>query len=112
MKKTTIILLVIFLLVLSIAISYVVLDIVNNLDNTAQVANNEEQVVDNEIKNEIDQTARIEELEARLKGNLPIMDGSTSTIPIEGGIIAAFEGITQEEAEAKVQHATTYGSFD
>ncbi len=64
------------------------------------------------MTNEIDQTERITELEERLRGNLPIMDGSTSTIPIEGGIIAAFEGITQEEAEAKVQHSTTYGSFD
>jgi preprotein translocase subunit SecG len=34
MKKATIILLVIFLLVLSIAISYIILDVVNNSDNT------------------------------------------------------------------------------
>lgn len=111
MKKATIILLVIFLLVLSIAISYIILDVVNNSDNAEQTANNEEQIVNN-TTNEIDQNERIEELEARLRGNLPTMDGSTSTIPIEGGIIAAFEGITQEEAEAKVQHSTTYGSFD
>ena len=32
--------------------------------------------------------------------------------PLEAGIVAAFEGISQEEAEAKIKHSTTYGSFE
>jgi len=55
---------------------------------------------------------RTKELANFLKGNLPKMDGSTSTIPLEAGIVAAFEGISQEEAEAKIKHSTTYGSFE
>ena len=55
---------------------------------------------------------RTAELESILKNNLPVMDGSTSTIPLEGGIKAALYGITQEQAEASVVHATTYGSYD
>ena len=54
----------------------------------------------------------VEKLREKLKGNFPKMDGSTSTIPLEAGIVAAFEGISQEEAEAKIKHSTTYGSFE
>lgn len=55
---------------------------------------------------------RAKELEIILKANLPAMDGSTSTIPLEGGIKAALFGITQESAEAGIAHSTTYGSFN
>ena len=55
---------------------------------------------------------RTNELANILKGNLPKMDGSTSTIPLEAGIIAKLFDISQENAEAGVVHSTTYGSFD
>ena len=55
---------------------------------------------------------RTKELANFLKGNLPKMDGSTSTIPLEAGIIAKLFDISQENAEAGVVHSTTYGSFD
>lgn len=59
-----------------------------------------------------EEKARTAELESILKADLPSMDGSTSTIPLEGGIKSALFGITQEQAEASVTHATTYGSYD
>ncbi len=43
---------------------------------------------------------------------LPKMDGSTSTIPLEAGIRAALLGISIEEAEAQVNHNSTYGSYE
>lgn len=46
-----------------------------------------------------------------LQTHLPIMDGSTSLIPLEGGLRAAIFGLTQEEAEKQVVHTTTWGSF-
>lgn len=55
---------------------------------------------------------RTNELANILKGNLPKMDGSTSTIPLEAGVIAKLFDISQENAEAGVVHSTTYGSFD
>ena len=55
---------------------------------------------------------RTNELANILKGNLPKMDGSTSTIPLEAGIIAKLFDISQENAETGVVHSTTYGSFD
>lgn len=55
---------------------------------------------------------RAKELARILVTDLPKMDGSTSTIPLEGGVRAALFGITQEEAEMQVVHSTTYGSFD
>ena len=42
---------------------------------------------------------------------LPVMDGSTSTIPLEAGLRAALFGTSQSEAERQVIHSTTYGSF-
>ena len=56
--------------------------------------------------------SRAKELENILRNNLPEMDGSTSTIPLEGGIIASLFDLTQEEAEVGVAHSTTYGSFN
>lgn len=55
---------------------------------------------------------RATELANVLRNNLPEMDGSTSTIPLEGGILASLFDLSQEEAEAGVTHSTTYGSFD
>lgn len=43
--------------------------------------------------------------------NLPVMDGSTSLIPLEAGIRSALLEISMEEAEKQVAHTTTYGSF-
>ena len=48
---------------------------------------------------------------AALRNNLPRIDGSTSTIPLDAGIRATLLGISQEEAEKQVAHSTTYGSF-
>ncbi len=103
MKKTLIILAVILILILIGGIGYIVWD---NAQNNIGQADGENQT------GKVDDTARATELREKLKGNFPKMDGSTSTIPLEAGIIAAFEGISQEKAEAKVQHSTTYGSFE
>ena len=46
-----------------------------------------------------------------LRENLPVMDGSTSLIPLEAGIRAALFGISQEEATAQVAHSSTWDSF-
>ena len=46
-----------------------------------------------------------------LRKNLPVMDGSTSLIPLEAGIRAALFGISQEEATAQVNHSSTWQSF-
>ena len=43
--------------------------------------------------------------------DLPRMDGSTSTIPLEAGIRAALFGTSIAEAETQVKHSTTWGSF-
>lgn len=44
--------------------------------------------------------------------NMPVMDGSTSLIPLEAGIRSALLEISTEEAEKQVVHTTTYGSFN
>lgn len=59
-----------------------------------------------------EELTRAKQLEEILRNNLPKMDGSTSTIPLEGGIRAALFDVSQEVAEATVVHSTTYGSFD
>ena len=46
-----------------------------------------------------------------LRENLPVMDGSTSLIPLEAGIRAAIFDISIEEATAQVAHSTTWSSF-
>lgn len=43
--------------------------------------------------------------------HLPIMDGSTSLIPLEAGIRSALLGISSEEATKQVSHTTTHDSF-
>ncbi len=45
------------------------------------------------------------------KEHLPIMDGSTSLIPLEAGIRSALLGISMEEATEQVTHSTTHDSF-
>lgn len=54
---------------------------------------------------------QLQEMKEKIKADLPKMDGSTSTIPLEAGIRASLYNITQEKAEAQVVHSTTYGSF-
>lgn len=104
MKKAVIVLAVILVLILIGGVGYIVWD--NAQSNIGQAENNKP----NEII--VNDTAKAAELREKLKGNFPKMDGSTSTIPLEAGIVAAFEGISQEEAEAKIKHSTTYGSFE
>jgi len=47
-----------------------------------------------------------------LRENLPIMDGSTSLIPLEAGLRAKIFDISINEATNDVKHSTTYGSFE
>lgn len=46
-----------------------------------------------------------------LRENFPLLDGSTSLIPLEAGIRAALFHISTEEATKAVSHTTTWGSF-
>lgn len=46
-----------------------------------------------------------------LRQNMPVIDGSTSLIPLEGGVKAAIFGVSREEGEKMVYHTTTYGAF-
>lgn len=46
-----------------------------------------------------------------LRENFPLLDGSTSLIPLEAGIRAALFNISTEEATKVVSHTTTWGSF-
>lgn len=46
-----------------------------------------------------------------LRENLPVMDGSTSLIPLEAGIRAALCNISPEQAEQQVSHSSTWQSF-
>ena len=89
----------------------------------ATTATTGEPVADEEVNTESDaandyyqpddaEIVRAAELKGILVEDLPRMDGSTSTIPLEGGIRASLFDITQEEAEKSVVHSTTYGSFD
>lgn len=48
---------------------------------------------------------------AHLAQQLPVMDGSTSLIPLEAAIRAAVYGKTLEEATADVVHSSTWQSF-
>ena len=48
---------------------------------------------------------------AWLRENLPVMDGSTSLIPLEAGIRSLLLGVPFEEASAMVNHSTTWGAF-
>ena len=52
-----------------------------------------------------------EEILETLRQNLPVMDGSTSLIPLEAGIRAALYGKTLEEATADVRHSSTWSAF-
>lgn len=46
-----------------------------------------------------------------LRESFPLLDGSTSLIPLEAGIRAALFHISTEEATKAVSHTTTWGSF-
>ncbi len=46
-----------------------------------------------------------------LKDNMPITDGSTSTLPLDIAVHAAVMGITEEEASKLVTHTKTYFSL-
>lgn len=46
-----------------------------------------------------------------LRENLPVMDGSTSLIPLEAGLRAALFDISIEEATAQVSHTSSWSSF-
>lgn len=46
-----------------------------------------------------------------LRANLPLMDGSTSMIPLEAGIRAALFDKSIEDATLDVSHSSTWGSF-
>lgn len=46
-----------------------------------------------------------------LRQNLPVMDGSTSLIPLEAGIRAAIFDIFIEEATKEARHSTTWDAF-
>ena len=89
MKKAVIVLAVILVLILIGGVGYIVWD--NAQSNIGQAENNKP----NETI--VNDTAKAAELREKLKGNFPKMDGSTSTIPLEAGIVAAFEGISQEK---------------
>lgn len=118
MSKGTRVLLVIILILVLLLLGFGAYFAIKYLDKnkeTTDVVNEEYQ--DNEKVSEYyepteEEKERTKELENILKANLPIMDGSTSTIPLEGGIKSALFGITQEKAEAGIVHSTTYGSFD
>ena len=47
-----------------------------------------------------------------LRDNFPVIDGSTSLIPLEAGIRAEIFGKTIGEATLDVSHTTTWGSFE
>lgn len=46
-----------------------------------------------------------------LRNNLPVMDGSTSLIPLEAGLRAALFGISMEEARKDVNHTSSWSSY-
>ncbi|HAN21869.1 MAG: hypothetical protein A2Y15_06310 [Clostridiales bacterium GWF2_36_10] len=68
--------------------------------------------ISNEISTENSDYNRTDELAELLRKNFPIVDGSTSTIPLEAGIRSDIFDISKEEAEKQVSHSTTYGSFN
>lgn len=113
--KTLLIIILILVLVLLGFGGYFTIKYLSKRKETTNVVNKENQ--DDEKVSEYyehtdEEKQKVEQLESILKANLPIMDGSTSTIPLEGGIKSALFEITQESAEAGIVHSTTYGSFD
>lgn len=52
-----------------------------------------------------------EELEY-LRNNFPVMDGSTSAIPLEASFRSKIFGITEEEAKTQVYHTKTHEAFN
>lgn len=82
---------------------------------TAGCANNKE--IDNEHSTNDINSQQTDDFDTEklslLKKELPqiVIDGSTSTIPLEAGIRSALLDISAEDAEAQVKHNSTYGSF-
>lgn len=56
-------------------------------------------------------TPQKENVKEAIINELPVMDGSTSLIPLEAGIRAALYGISFYDAKAQVVHSTTWGAF-
>ena len=118
MSKYTKILLIVILILVALFIclgtKYTINHLEKNKENTNIINENnkEDEKVSKYYEPTVEEKKRAKELEIILKSNLPIMDGSTSTIPLEGGIKSALFGIPQERAEAGIAHSTTYGSFD
>jgi len=112
MSKVTKILIIIFVLILLCFGAYFMIN--NNKENTNSndKSYQETEKVSKYYEPTEEEKQRSKELENILKSNLPIMDGSTSTIPLEGGVKAALFGMKQEKAESGIVHSTTYGSFD
>ena len=107
------VILAIFFIALIILVVLGVVFIIKRKSDYEGVTNDKNQTSDNKYYViSAEEEKRTTELETILKSNLPKMDGSTSTIPLEGGIIAKLFDVTQEVAEANVVHSTTYGSFD
>jgi len=111
--STAIIIFLIFILLVSVGIYFgffynknINKDTQNNVQGTT-VENNSPYYEPTE-----EEILRAKDLANILRNNLPKMDGSTSTIPLEGGVLASLFDMSQEEAEAGVVHSTTYGSFD
>jgi len=113
-KIRLIIILVLVLVILCFGAYFTIKHLDKNKETTGVV--NEEYQENEKVSEYYEPTEeekqRTKELEGILKAKLPVMDGSTSTIPLEGGIKSALFGITQESAEAGIAHSTTYGSFD
>lgn len=111
--STALLISLIFVLIISIAVYFVIFYSrdrqVDNLDKEENKIEKTESMYYQPTEQEV---LRAKELAKILRNNLPKMDGSTSTIPLEGGILASLFDLTQEEAEAGVAHSTTYGSFD
>lgn len=103
-KKGLLILIVILILIIGV-VGYLLL--IKKVVGKSNLENNYQYYIPS--NQEIERTAELEKI---LKNNLPKMDGSTSTIPLEGGIISGLFDIAQETAEKGVVHSTTYGSFD
>jgi phosphate transport system substrate-binding protein len=56
--------------------------------------------------------ANAQALREYLKANFPIIDGSTSTLPMDAAIRSAIFGTSLEDEEETVYHSTTYYAFD
>jgi len=86
--------------------------VIDNPENNKPNEDKISEVKSNYYEPTNEEKERAEQLAGILRNNLPKIDGSTSTIPLEGGVIASLFNMSQENAEAGVVHSTTYGSYD